>query len=774
MKFSLRNPRFFITLILITTVIMGVLLWRGYSTFNAYTKQNHEMQLHLVMQLSADITRLYRALTLVDTPFDERQQIFERSLFALNARIDSILLSPTVMPTFSATPRVKLAELKAELRAQVDIINALSLSPTEDNLQLAFRLLDDLYRLSNQLLVLYYRESIVFRETQVEQIENSTNLFIMTVILALGLALILIVIQRLTGNRLRQILKQEKELRHQKKVFVDTLETSPVATALVDLTTPNKLIFVNRAFEELTGYNIDNYGHLDNISSPGEDHLPFSELLTQAQKQTISVELRTKNALGVPYIQLLTAKRIETENSDQGLLVIHKRDITEQVQQNKKMEREANYDSLTKIPNRSLGNFSLKRAIRHAKRTSSVLAVLFIDLDDFKLINDTMGHNAGDQLLSLVADRLTERLRSSDLLCRLGGDEFMILLNEVDTEESVASVASNIIEELNRIFKVQDTDVQIGCSIGAAVFPKDGDSAELLMKHADIAMYDAKNNGANQLRFYRPELNERNEREQLLKSKAATALQHEQIQAYFQPIVSLTTNHIIGAEALMRWIDNDGMFISPGEFIPMLERSPLIWDLTRHMLESSLKFATQARRSIDKDFYVSINLSPVLFWHQSTSIAEIIIDSFNKRDFEPSMLRVELTESVFIRNYEKVRAEMAKLRTLGIKIMLDDFGTGYSSLSYLQKMPIDVIKIDRSFIHHIVFESKNQAIVRATIEMARSIRCTVVAEGVEELSDVDYLKRLNCDFYQGFYCSPAIPCEQFIAQFAHHETAMNL
>lgn len=774
MKRTLRNPKLFITLILATIVVMGILLWRGYSTFNAYTKQHHEMQLHLVMQLSADVTRLYRSLSKVDIPFDERMQMFDRSLFALNARIDSILLSPNAMPILTDQPKENLTELKTQLISQVGALYDLRPSLTESNLSVAFAMLDELYTVSNRLLVLYYRESIIFREIQVTKIENSTNLFIITVVLALGLALILIVIQRFTGNRLRHILQQEKELRHQKKVFVDTLETSPVATAIVDLTTPAKLIFVNRAFEELTGYNIDNYEHLDNISSPGQDSLSFSELLAQAQKQTVSVELRTESASGVAYIQLLTAKRIETESSNQGLLVIHKRDITEQVQQNQKMEREANYDSLTNIPNRSLGSFSLKRAIRHAQRTSSVLAVLFIDLDDFKLINDTMGHNAGDQLLALVADRLTERLRSSDLLCRLGGDEFMILLNQVDTEESVASVASSIIEELNRIFKVQDTDVQIGCSIGAAVYPKDGDSAELLMKHADIAMYDAKNNGANQLRFYRPELNERNEREQLLKSKAAYAMQQNQIQAYFQPIVSLASNHIIGAEALMRWIDNDGKFISPGEFIPMLERSPLIWDLTRLMLERSLKFATQARQFIDKDFYVSINLSPVLFWHQSTSIAEIIIDAFNKRDFEPSMLRVELTESVFIRNYEKVRAEMAKLRTLGIKIMLDDFGTGYSSLSYLQKMPIDVIKIDRSFIHHIVFESKNQAIVKATIEMARSIRCTVVAEGVEELSDVDYLKRLNCDFYQGFYCSPAIPGEQFIAQFAHHETTMNL
>ncbi|PKG82388.1 GGDEF-domain containing protein [Colwellia sp. 75C3] len=434
-------------------------------------------------------------------------------------------------------------------------------------------------------------------------------------------------------------------------------------------------------------------------------------------------------------------------------------DITAQKQAESELRYMANYDHLTGLPNRSLLIERIDHAIELSARNKNSLAIFFIDLDRFKQVNDTLGHDAGDILLKEVTQRLTNVLRQDDTLARLGGDEFVVLLEKFSSSDKLSQIAQKIINTVEQPVTLQDTMVSIGSSIGISMYPEDGiDSAELL-KSSDIAMYSAKQNGRNNYQYFKPSMNEAAAKRLVLETNLKQAVKEKQFINHYQPIVNAHHGKAVGAEMLMRWPTDKGM-ISPVDFIPLAEDLHLIISMTETALTTGLQDLL-TWRSFRSDFYLSINISASHF--SKGELVTLITSMLNDFNLPTSAIKVEVTESAFITEPEKAIEKMNLLQALGIKLSLDDFGTGYSSLSYLRLLPLDVIKIDRSFISNIGQNNADEAIIEATISLAENLGMSCVAEGAETTEQIDFLVARKCHYIQGYFYSKPLPNSQIIS-----------
>ncbi|PWF66868.1 GGDEF-domain containing protein [Vibrio sp. T21] len=454
--------------------------------------------------------------------------------------------------------------------------------------------------------------------------------------------------------------------------------------------------------------------------------------------------------------------KLEEEKKRKDILSQQNHKLTKEIERRKASEKElafqAKYDTLTELPNRSYGSERLALELIRASRTGSKVLVMFIDLDHFKQINDSMGHFVGDEILKLSAQRLQNVARKTDLLARIGGDEFLLVIPDLPDNDTAKRVASSVLSAFSDPFVWNNHEFFLTGSVGMSVFPDDGDNAEQLLACADMAMYRVKQDGRDAFCFYNHNMNQDLQRYLDLESRLRNAISNQLLEMYYQPIIELKSGKIVGAEALMRWNDEKFGFVNPEEFISIAEKNGLIHQLGEFAIQQACYQAAQWQ-SISP-LFVSVNFSSVQFRYCDRLLA-FIRQSLEESGLPAEQFDVEVTESLLFNHDDELVDMLDNLRALGTKLTIDDFGTGYSALSYLQKFPFDRLKIDRSFMQNVFENDSDRELVNVIIAMAKALRLKIVAEGIEEQRHVDYLNELNCEFGQGFHYSRPVPAKEF-------------
>jgi diguanylate cyclase (GGDEF)-like protein len=442
------------------------------------------------------------------------------------------------------------------------------------------------------------------------------------------------------------------------------------------------------------------------------------------------------------------------------------RDISERKRTEEQIRRLAYFDSLTGIPNRQAFLETLERELHRSKIGNKKFAVLFMDLDAFKRINDTLGHNVGDDLLKIVSERLRETIRPSDLvsrgdqshnLARLGGDEFTILIPDLDRVENALNVAHRVKDAMRRPFLIEGNEIFVTASIGISLFPEDGDDCDSLLKYADTAMYHAKNCGKNNAKLYSSSLTMQIMSHVKLEVGLRKALKNDELYLLYQPQIDVRSSEIVGVEALVRWRHPERGIISPTEFIPLAEETGLIVPIGEWVLRTACIQARQWQKSTKRSLRMAVNLSAKQF--KDENLTQIVVSALNDTGLDPRLLELELTEGTLMDDARATMATLEQLRAIGVFLSIDDFGTGYSSMNYLKRFDVRALKIDRSFICGLPQDSENAAITRAIIAMAHGLKMIVVAEGVETDEQLVLLEEYGCDLVQGFYLGHPSPQE---------------
>jgi diguanylate cyclase (GGDEF)-like protein len=436
----------------------------------------------------------------------------------------------------------------------------------------------------------------------------------------------------------------------------------------------------------------------------------------------------------------------------------------ERAAQEERIRHQAYHDPLTGLPNRASFTEHLDEAMRRAKRAGWPLALLFLDLDLFKRVNDSLGHDAGDRLLRVAAERIQRAVREADMLFRMGGDEFTVLLEDLRGPEEAAQVAGRVLEGIAEPLSVAHHEIAVTASIGIALYPRDDTVGERLVKSADTAMYRAKELGRNRYAFFAPEMNERVETQMMLEAALRRALKNGEFVLHFQPRVSALTGRATGAEALLRWRHPEWGLVDPARFVPMLEETGLIVPVGDWVLAEACRQARAWQAGSPAPLRVSINLSSRQF--RSDALLDTVSEALRASNLPPALLEIELTESLLVENVEHAMGVMGKLKAIGAAISIDDFGTGYSSLGYLKRFPIDSLKIDKSFVRDIATSPKDAAIVNSISALARSLGIGLIAEGVEEPWQVDFLRARHCTEMQGYLFSRPLPAESLAQALA--------
>jgi diguanylate cyclase (GGDEF)-like protein len=423
----------------------------------------------------------------------------------------------------------------------------------------------------------------------------------------------------------------------------------------------------------------------------------------------------------------------------------------------------ANYDSLTQLPNRELLQDRMTQAIAQATRQQTLVGLLLLDLDRFKLVNDTLGHDFGDELLKEVASRVKSCIRASDTLSRLGGDEFVVILNGIETASDAAKVARKVIDTLSRPIVLNGHEVVVTGSIGISLFPNDGIDRNALLSNADVAMYRAKEQGRNHFQFYTEGMNAATIERLTLENDLRHAVERDELVLHYQPLLELASGRITGVEALVRWQHPEQGMIPPIQFIPLAEETGLIASIGTWVLREA---CAQMKRWINDGadpMVVSVNLSSHQFHRED--MLRTVTEALEQTGLDPSLLSLEITESSLMVNPDEAVVTLCLLHSMGVGISIDDFGTGYSSLGYLKRFPISTLKIDRSFINDLTENPEDSAIVRAVLAMAHSLSIGVVAEGVETEYQLEFLREAGCDIIQGYHLSKPLSPEDYAARF---------
>jgi diguanylate cyclase (GGDEF)-like protein len=434
-------------------------------------------------------------------------------------------------------------------------------------------------------------------------------------------------------------------------------------------------------------------------------------------------------------------------------------DITERKRAEEQVKHLAFHDPLTSLPNRLLFNDRLTLAVAQAHRHNQKMAVLFLDLDRFKVINDSLGHSVGDELLRQVAERIQEHVREGDTVARLGGDEFTLLVPGINVEEDAAKIARKICDAIHAPFWIDGRELFVTTSLGVSVYPSDGHDAETLVRNADSAMYRAKEQGRDNYQLYTPAMNAKAIERLSLESRLRQAVANDELELHFQPFIDLKTAEVLGAEALLRWRHPELGLIPPGEFIPIAELSGLIVPIGEWVLRTACAEARKWHQQGFQGLTVSVNLSSRQF--QQTDLVSQVTQALEETGLEADKLDLEITESNAMQNAEHSINTLWGLKKQGVRISMDDFGTGYSSLNYLKRFPIDRIKLDQSFVRDLPGDKDDAAIAMAVIAMGRSLELVVIAEGVETEEQLAFLKGHECDQLQGFLLSRPLPSDAF-------------
>ena len=552
--------------------------------------------------------------------------------------------------------------------------------------------------------------------------------------------------------------KIEKKLKLSDIVFENTNE------GILITNNKNNIISINSAFTKITGYEeADIINKNPKVLKSGKHDKEFyeklwSDLLTTGQFKG-EVWNRKKN--GEIYPEWLNISIVKDSSGNILNYVAIFSDITKIKKSNERIEYLAHHDPLTNLPNRLLLKARLDQSITRASISKEILALFFIDIDNFKVINDTYGHSIGDKIINLVASRLQKNLRAEDTISRIGGDEFVIVIENIDQERSVEKIANKILDDFKEPIKLQEYLFDVTISIGISLFPNNSLDAENLIKHADTAMYSAKNAGRNQFQFYKNEMTSEIFEKIIMKKEISDALENGDFEVFYQPQINIKENKIVGLEALVRWNYRNSRLILPKEFISYAEETKLILPLGEFVLKSACSFIKKLQNmNLAQDAIMAVNISGIQI--KNSDIFNLIVTSLKNSDLEAKYLEVELTESYIMENTEQSLLTLHKLKDLGIKLAIDDFGTGYSSLSYLKKFPIDKLKIDKSFVDELPNNPKDVAIARTIIALAKGLEMKTIAEGVELQKQKDFLEQEECDEIQGWLYGKALRENDFI------------
>lgn len=526
----------------------------------------------------------------------------------------------------------------------------------------------------------------------------------------------------------------------------------------------NKIVSVNTAFCKITGYTKDEIaGKSPSILKSGiQDNLFYQNMWESLNIRNMwQGEIWNKRKNGEIYPQWLSISKVISKSLNTEYYISMFTDISSLKEADKKIYFYANHDSLTALPNRVSFEKRLNNALDISKKNNAQFALFFIDIDNFKYINDAYGHDIGDELIIIVGKRISKVIREHDMLARIGGDEFTLIMNNIKSKIDVESFVQKIIKKIKEPIIINHKQFNVTLSIGISIFPEDGTTKKELLKTADTAMYVVKENGRDGYRLYNPNFSEEIKKIFNIQNDLSNAIEKEEIEVYFQPSYDLKTNKIIGAEVLARWMHKEKGFIPPLEFIKYAESANLIAPLTKLILKKSCEALLKFKQIMkDKSFLLAINISAKHFYDKDfeNNITDVISDfSLSPYDFE-----LELTETHIMKNHELSIKIINSMKNKGFKFALDDFGTGYSSLSYLKKFPLDKLKIDKSFVDDCVSGKNDFSIVKIIIEIGKIFDLKIQAEGVENQEQLNILKSLSCDNVQGYFLSKPLKYEEIL------------
>lgn len=543
-------------------------------------------------------------------------------------------------------------------------------------------------------------------------------------------------------------------------LFSQVFESSGEAIVITD--TERNIVVVNQAFTQITGYDLaDVMWKNPKLLSSGRQTPEFYQTMWKSINETgrWQGEIWNRRKNGEIFPEWLSISTVKDENGKVVNYIAIFNDITRRKESEQQIQFLAHYDALTKLPNRTLFGDRIQQALAAAKRSSKKVALLFLDLDRFKSINDSLGHLSGDLLLQSVANRLKSCVREMDTVCRQGGDEFMVLLTEIDKAEDAAHIASKIVSAMSEAHLVEDSRLIVTFSIGISIYPDDAVDSPLMIKNADAAMYHAKEKGRNNFQFFTPDMNAEASQRLELESDLRRAVQRWEFELHYQPQTDNRSGKIVGVEALIRWHHPDKGLISPARFIPIAEECGLINAIGEWVLKTACR---QNKKWQDEELLkvpVAVNISALQF-HQK-HFKETIAQALRESGLEPGYLELEITEGVTVKDIETTVHLLNELKLMGVLISIDDFGTGYSSLSYLKRFPIDKLKVDQSFVRDLSTDADDASIVQTIISMGHGLRLKVIAEGVETAEQLAFLKERGCDEIQGYYFSKPLTAGDF-------------
>jgi len=562
--------------------------------------------------------------------------------------------------------------------------------------------------------------------------------------------------------------RQDRDAQEIRK-FSKAIEQSPSSVLICDRKW--RIEYANQKFTQLTGYDLQSIagkhpGTLsDDINTHKEGQHLWQSIRLQVQRVGVwQGEVNSARKNGERFWEQLIVTPIKDRDGDATGYLILGEDISIRKRYEQQLLRQANYDILTGLPNRMLALDRLKLALAQARRENSLVGVMFLDLDNFKHINDTLGHDAGDNLLIEAARRISSCLRGTSTVARLGGDEFLVVLPGLTNVDASTQVAQRILSTFEPPYLLNGQEVFVTTSIGISIFPHDSDNSGMLLQHADAAMYQAKNKGKSAYAVFAPEMTEVSHERLQMESLMRRALEQQEFELYFQPIVSTGSGQLSSAEALLRWNNPSLGMVMPDRFIPLAEETGLITPIGEWVLKESCLAAMRWREQTGMKIGIAVNVSPRQF--RDPSFVQTVMQALEQSGLEPDQLELEITERLILDNTIETADILRELDQSGIRLSLDDFGTGYSALSYLKSYPFDTLKIDKSFVQDVMKENDDASLVKAIINMAHSLGLRVIAEGVEEEAQTHFLEKEGCDFSQGYYYSRPLPATDFEAWLA--------
>ncbi len=544
-------------------------------------------------------------------------------------------------------------------------------------------------------------------------------------------------------------------------LFAEVIKNTEEAIIISDAN--NVIVSVNRAFVRITGYSeAEVIGKNPRILNSGRQGKEFYQAMWQSIKEIgyWQGEIWNRRKSGEIYPEWLSISTVKNSRNEIMRHVAIFMDITKRKEVEQRIHLLAYYDPLTSLPNRVLFGDRLGQALAASRRGGGKVALLFLDLDRFKSINDSLGHAAGDSLLQSVADRLKLCIREMDSICRQGGDEFMVLLPGIEKREDVAAIAQKILAAMSDPHYIEGRNLVVSFSIGISIYPADADTPEALIQNADAAMYHAKEHGRNNFQFFTPDMNAEALDLLSLEADFRRAMVNGELQIYYQPQIDNATGAIVGVEALARWLHPERGFVPPSRFVSIAEESGLIGQLGEWVLRTACAQNRKWQEDGIVKIPVAVNLSALQF-HQK-DLVELIVGILHETGLEPRYLELELTEGIIMKNAESTIATLNALKKAGVLLSIDDFGTGYSSLSYLKRFPIDKLKIDQSFIRDVATNENDALITTTIISMGHNLRFKVIAEGVETAEQISFLKEHQCDETQGYYISTPLSPEKLV------------